>query len=916
MSVPELPITADHLKQREVRVFPGVRGKVKHPIRINDSVIIPEGQPVIIQPLNADRQSETPRFKITLFERDSSAAASNLPESQRDIIPGISYDQVEILHPQKSFLFEEHYQRSNERLFPNPDSSPSLTEINQSRIPNCFLLASMQAILNHPNGAHFIRGMMKQHDDGSTTVRLFNPETLKPEYIRVNTAMLVDEKGLPLNSHKAMWVHVLETAYVALGKRMNKDVDSSASSVFSKGGQMSWATTILTGLKEERRLNMTQGEQFWLIKDSERGQIEPLLDLPLESFPQKDKIFKGVLELQLKEIVAMQAFAGTPEEALEKAYQDYMAYFQFYLENRVACETILRGEGSIGDKLLHIVDLISDGFETKYPDLGKFLVECINFYNVPVADKTVRGEVSAFSGFYTVKQNEHFNAMRDALANGQLVTAATPEKFTVPVPGLRNNHAYTVLDVFSREEKATHPVTMVETVREVRYVRLRNPWGSTGRTYLQEEGTMAFTPVEDANADIFEIELSDFYNNYSYVSISRFANETFAYDERRSQLLKSIEKIRSGFRVYTDSTLDDLSRFNNQYGQYEQQFLDLEKLHLQVISPELLIGFENIFKENLDRKIEEKMVRALLEINEIVIPFYAGDKKHEYHHLYHILKLQWLEKQDSPDNETIRSLRQDIVQNAGYDFCPFMNNEKLKLDILVRAYARDYMEDLFHTRRLIQQLENQLRILDPDNLEGIFLNGTLLKQQCVRILTMKAALAELDINLDEAELIELQDKINELNNLLKEQPAYDQFKDKYKSEINTLLDLAVNSYQDGHISDKELKHLQQVATHLNIRELTDTAREFQDSDNVHRQQIGKQLGVLAGLRQALHHLVSKIREAWTGFINKFLSDKPANSYELPARQTKYPVFFAPQETQKPDLRDAESLPTHTAAACA
>ena len=80
--------------------------------------------------------------------------------------------------------------------------------------------------------------MMTLNDDGTTTVRLFHPDTLEPNYISVDMAGLVDKQGQPLNKHKALWVDVLETAYVAFIKRPNESSDEAVRAI-----------SVLTGLK-------------------------------------------------------------------------------------------------------------------------------------------------------------------------------------------------------------------------------------------------------------------------------------------------------------------------------------------------------------------------------------------------------------------------------------------------------------------------------------------------------------------------------------------------------------------------------------------------------------------------------------------------------------------------------------------
>jgi hypothetical protein len=210
-------------------VLPGVRGRSKVKLTTKDGHVIPKGSNIIIQPLGEGT------YQVTTFKKDS--AASHLPEGQRNIIREASY-QVDVnINEQDAFRFDEQYQFSNRPLFPN-DDSPSFDDITQGQIPDCFLLAVLHSTMNAKNGKEYLRSIMKENDDGTVTVRLFNPKTLRPEYVTVPNAILVDNKGKPLNSHQALWVHVLENAYVSMltkgGSELGSEVDASFTSIFNE----------------------------------------------------------------------------------------------------------------------------------------------------------------------------------------------------------------------------------------------------------------------------------------------------------------------------------------------------------------------------------------------------------------------------------------------------------------------------------------------------------------------------------------------------------------------------------------------------------------------------------------------------------------------------------------------------------
>lgn len=236
------------------RVEPGVNGKAKKRIDIPHSrAFIEAGTNLIIQHLNPDRTDEIPRYALTSYHVSDGIVS----------VENTSRIEIEFPNPEEFLDFKEFYYHSKRSLFPRR-SSPSLNEISQTALPNCSFLAAVQSILNHPHGAAFIRGMMKQGKDGRTIVRLYNSDTLQPEYISVDTAILSNNAG-PLNDHQALWVYVLETAVLGLERRYNSHSSRVTSSVaatasftgvFGNGSQTTWTLLVLTGLIQDYKKNI------------------------------------------------------------------------------------------------------------------------------------------------------------------------------------------------------------------------------------------------------------------------------------------------------------------------------------------------------------------------------------------------------------------------------------------------------------------------------------------------------------------------------------------------------------------------------------------------------------------------------------------------------------------------------------
>jgi hypothetical protein len=205
MKTGNLYINFSEVAKEQRRFYSGVKGRANEDIRVNESEIIAKGTPIIIRPLSTSSKDGKLLFQITKYSYIYC----------EDFIEDARYDTVEIDEPTKAFVFDEHFQLSTEYLFPREDS-PLLNEVMQGSIGSCGLLAAIQSILNHPNGKYFIRNMMRQHDDGTTTVRLFNPKTSRPEYVHINTAKIVKQDLTQMSRHKALWLDVLEAAVTSV----------------------------------------------------------------------------------------------------------------------------------------------------------------------------------------------------------------------------------------------------------------------------------------------------------------------------------------------------------------------------------------------------------------------------------------------------------------------------------------------------------------------------------------------------------------------------------------------------------------------------------------------------------------------------------------------------------------------------
>lgn len=629
--------------------FPGVRGKLKKAIQIDAATTLQSGTLVIIQPLNRDKADETPRFKITPYRPNKATQRDDQPESKRDIITEPSHE-VTLAEPDKFLSFNnEHYRRYEDVLFPNEDS-PSFAEINQARIPNCFLLAAIQTIINHPDGKAFIRGMMHQNSDGTTTVRLYDPDTLKPEYVRVENSVIVDSFG-ELNLHEGLWIHILEKAYAARGKKKVQDqdvVDASVSSVYSDGGYTRVALKSLTGLEttfHETKPSLNPLEISVFVKEGQFTFINMLLDderMDPEILINYLKVnFDGA---HLSAIYDCLGATKDNEDSEKAALQSYVELIKCYRANNELFNNAVKNQSIKTIEKSH-----------------------------PVAATILAGifaKSAPFSGFYSQHQLNAYQAISNALREGKLATASTHSTLEDKPVGIVGKHAYTVLGAFEKQLRVKDNEGHEKTIT-TRFVRLRNPWGdmdgfldkardmfggSIGRVYEQHKEDLDIR-VSGTNEATFIVELSEFCKYYDHYDITAAANETFSRDAKKEKCIFEATEFVDEFSLDFTSSITDILETNAKLQQQLKNLVQLELLELKKIDAGLLASINGTFDLQREAKIEKFAVQSLLSAD--MYPHISDTKEDALNHIYYLLKLNWLLAQ--PDHD--RSLEIDLINH-------------------------------------------------------------------------------------------------------------------------------------------------------------------------------------------------------------------------------------------------------------
>jgi len=670
-------------------VYPGVRGKLKKAITTKDSELA-AGTTVIIQPLNHNQANTAAKFIITPYKKNMANANSELPESQRDIIAGESYN-VTLDHPQDILTFNnEHFLRNEEALFPNSDS-PSLQEIKQCRIPDCFFLAAIQSIINHPNGKAFIRGMMRQNEDGTTTVRLYDPSTLKPEYVRVENSVIADGFG-ELSHHTALWVHILEKAYAARGKSDTDIVDASISSVYSDGGKKIIALKSLTGLNtksystKKPTASPLQVEAFL---GKENFSALTLIGLPDQA------VLNYLNTIEKEKVNAICELFGIDmkdESAKEEALNQYIEIIKYCKSNpkqfNEACES--RSVNSIAKENPVVATLLAGIFK----------------------------RLSPFSGTYTKSQQDVYNAINESLAQGKLVTAGTPKKLPGKTPGIVSNHAYTVLGTVEKELQVKDENGEINTIKTY-FIKVRNPWGEkdglarkarvalvggVGRAYEQHREDLTVRTI-DVNEPTFLVELNDFCHYFSDYDITDSADRLFLRDARMEACKERIDAFTKNLDIQFTSSDAELINANQTYQLLIKDLLEVEFMELTRFDTKTMEDVFEIFAKKYDMKTEKTSIEPLLNHDD-------NTTSQTTARLY-LLKIKWLQSQDPIDKNALEDSLDKVQNHSSHsDLWQKLSDTKFKLNLVLSARENSEDNNLEYMRELANKLMHDFRKFD------------------------------------------------------------------------------------------------------------------------------------------------------------------------------------------------------------
>lgn len=464
------------------------------------------------------------------------AERTDMPELNRDLKSSGVHGYIFKEDITSSINAEEFMIKMEGDIFAEQGSKE---DVRQAVFGNCFFLAAVAAILSKPNGYAYFQSIIKQEDEYTSVVKLYDFRENKEVYIRVQNTIFCENSAETLQ-HKQNWIHILEKAYVGLGIiKLNKtDIIQAYPSyreIYGKGGEIADAYRALIGqMPEEIDINnLTQSQSYRITSDmvgmvmsmayqderiTDWAPIEAKLYQLHEGEPHRDDLDERTLATnryarEMTDAIIMHL------KACFQSLENFKVFAKFWKEDRrklgsVTSDALSKKMNSIDSRreAATMAEMTSFIMACMAAGLDDKVAKCmLNYIKSPLPDGSYPYLGSLGSGMYTAYHMQVYRMLEQFFKDGKIISAGTNDSAlgAKAIEGMRTPHAYTLLAV---QEKHDGDITLY-------YVKLRNTWGRVGREYYADQDDQ-MRAREMEHRGNFRLELGDFVNAMHGVAVS------------------------------------------------------------------------------------------------------------------------------------------------------------------------------------------------------------------------------------------------------------------------------------------------------------------------------------------------------------------------------------------------------------
>ncbi|MBL4649890.1 MAG: hypothetical protein JKY03_09170, partial [Aureispira sp.] len=410
-----------------------------------------EGKVSIIVEKWDDKDSTVKKDAYAYITKEEQArAGDNYQDIKSGYVPKDAVTPIKRVDKKADTKYQNQGTDLEHPLFPHP---PTMQDIKQGKIGDCYLLAAMATIVNK-DANHFTKHI-KDHGNGKVTVQLFK-DVNSPVNITINKSTVVSKGGwlggggVDEYAEQSLWVQMYEKAYVAAGFHGSDGELPIAQKSYGliEGGSPAIALAHLTG---------------------KAGGGSTTIDSTSDAIPA-----------ELQKII-LSEFKGKIDDLEFALLMTLMPTLQEMTSKVFVSEDLLEG---ILKKASH------DFGDKKKPNIITLAKGTIDLFLKKVLEKKLLTGTLG-SGKYTEKETALFDIFKTKLDAGKMMTLSTKEKIfddgeeyekgksggEPMVKGLAGNHAYSLLDYAPKKHKEGDTLS----------VKLRNPWGTYGRKYVNSD---------------------------------------------------------------------------------------------------------------------------------------------------------------------------------------------------------------------------------------------------------------------------------------------------------------------------------------------------------------------------------------------------------------------------------------------